>query len=93
LLHDPKFLLLDEPTVGIDPILRQAIWEQLYKMRDKGTSIIVTTHVMDEAAKCNRSALIYNGSLIYDDTTENLLAKTKGGQIEELFFMAKEVRQ
>ncbi len=90
LLHNPRFLLLDEPTIGIDPILRQTIWEQFYKLRDSGVCIIISTHVMDEAVKCNRTALIYNGSLIYNDTTANLIAKTKDGNIEDLFFMAKE---
>ena len=89
LLHNPKFLILDEPTVGIDPILRQTIWEQFYKLRGEGVCIIVTTHVMDEAVKCSRTALIYKGSLIFYDTNENLLKKTKNGNIEELFFMAR----
>lgn len=93
LLHEPKILILDEPTVGIDPILRATIWEQFYKLRDEGACIVVSTHVMDEAAKCNKTALIYNGSLIFDDTTENLTAKTKNGNIEELFFMAQEVQK
>ncbi len=92
LLHNPRFLLLDEPTIGIDPILRQTIWEQFYKLRDSGVCIIISTHVMDEAVKCNRTALIYNGSLIYNDTTANLIAKTKDGNIEDLFFMAKEAQ-
>ena len=90
LQHNPNYLLLDEPTVGIDPILRQAIWEQFYRLRDAGACIIISTHVMDEAMKCDRTALIYNGSLIYNDTTANLIAKTKNGNIEDLFFMAKE---
>ncbi|NCB52616.1 MAG: ABC transporter ATP-binding protein [Clostridia bacterium] len=89
LLHNPKFLILDEPTVGIDPILRQTIWEQFYKLREEGVCIIVTTHVMDEAVKCSRTALIYKGALIFYDTNENLLKKTKNGNIEELFFMAR----
>lgn len=92
LLHKPDILILDEPTVGIDPILRQTIWDQFYKLRDKGTCIIVSTHVMDEAVKCNNTALIYNGTLIFNDTTENLIAKTKGGNMEDLFFMAKETQ-
>jgi len=89
LLHGPKFLLLDEPTVGIDPILRQTIWEQFRKLSAHGVSVIVSTHVMDEAEKCNRTALIYNGLLVANDTTENLLAKTPNRNIEELFFMAR----
>lgn len=93
LLHNPKILILDEPTVGIDPILRATIWEQFYKLRDEGACIIVSTHVMDEAAKCNKTALIYKGSLMFDDTTESLVAKTKNGNIEELFFMAEEAQK
>lgn len=93
LLPEPEILILDEPTVGIDPILRRTIWDKFQKLRDEGACIIVATHVMDEAAKCNHTALIYNGALIYDDTTENLLAKTKNGDLEELFFMAKEMQK
>jgi ABC-2 type transport system ATP-binding protein len=89
LIHQPSFLLLDEPTVGIDPILRKTIWDQFYRLRDKGTAIVVTTHVMDEASKCDRTALIYQGKLVADDTPENLMAKTVNGNIEEIFFMAK----
>jgi len=92
LLHKPKFLLLDEPTVGIDPILRQEIWNQFHILRDNGAALIVSTHVMDEAAKCDRAALIYEGALVADDSTRNLAAKTKNGDIEELFFMAKEAK-
>jgi ABC-2 type transport system ATP-binding protein len=92
LLHSPRYLLLDEPTVGIDPILRKSIWDQFYKLRDSGVSIIISTHLMDEATKCNRTALIYDGALIYNDTTANLLAKTEDGNIEGLFFTAREAR-
>ncbi|MCL6617772.1 MAG: ABC transporter ATP-binding protein, partial [Anoxybacillus ayderensis] len=64
LLHEPEVLILDEPTVGIDPLLRQAIWEELERIRERGTTIVVTTHVMDEAEKCMRLAMIRNGRLI-----------------------------
>lgn len=90
LIHNPKFLLLDEPTVGIDPILRQSIWNRFAELKNEGHSLIISTHVMDEALKCERCALIYNGHIIYDDKTENLLNRTKNGSIEELFFMAAE---
>jgi ABC-2 type transport system ATP-binding protein len=88
LLHKPQFLLLDEPTVGIDPILRQEIWQQFHQLQSEGVTLIVSTHVMDEAAKCGRTALIYEGEIVADDETEKLLERTNGN-IEELFFMAQ----
>jgi len=87
LVHEPEVLLLDEPTVGIDPVLRRAVWDELHKLGQAGKTILVSTHVMDEVAQCEKAALIYNGSLIEYDTVEKLLAKT-GGKIEELFFVA-----
>ncbi len=89
LLHDPNILLLDEPTVGIDPVLRKVIWDQFEALRLAGKTIVVSTHVMDEAARCQRAALIYNGNLIENDSLENLKAKTKNGSLEELFFNAR----
>lgn len=85
LLHSPKVLILDEPTVGIDPILRMKIWEEFYQLKEQGKTILVTTHVMDEAIKCDRLGLIYNGEIIDCDTVDNLLARTKNNTIEELF--------
>lgn len=90
LLHNPRFLLLDEPTVGIDPVLRKTIWDRFTQLKKEGHCLIISTHVMDEALKCERCALLYNGRIIYDDQTENLLKKTPNGSIEELFFMAGE---
>jgi ABC-2 type transport system ATP-binding protein len=91
LLHDPAILLLDEPTVGIDPVLRQSIWDRFDQLRKLGKTLIVSTHVMDEATRCQRVALLYNGRLIEHDTVPNLLAKTPDGQMESLFFMAEKV--
>lgn len=88
LLHEPEVLLLDEPTVGIDPVLRKAIWVQLRKLKEQGKTIIVSTHVMDEVTECDKAALIYQGQLIQYDTVSNLLALTKTNKIEELFFLA-----
>ena len=64
LVHEPPVLILDEPTVGIDPVLRKSIWDELYKLNNNGTTIIVTTHVMDEADKCNNLGMIRDGKLI-----------------------------
>ena len=85
LLHEPDVLLLDEPTVGIDPVLRHNIWNQFKAIKASGKTIIVSTHVMDEVTECDKAALIYNGRLINYDSVENLLAKTKSGKVEELF--------
>jgi ABC-2 type transport system ATP-binding protein len=85
LMHRPKLLVLDEPTVGIDPLLRKKIWDEFNRLKDQGITIIVTTHVMDEAIKCDRLGLIYNGSILDCDTVETLLSKTKNHTIEELF--------
>ena len=85
LLHSPKILILDEPTVGIDPILRKKIWDEFYSLKEQGKTIIVTTHVMDETAKCDRLALIYQGGIIDGDTVSTLLGRTENHSIEELF--------
>lgn len=92
LLHKPDILFLDEPTVGIDPILRKKIWEQLEFIKEQGTTIVVTTHVMDEALKCDRLALLYYGSVLDCDTVTNLLSKTDNGTIEELFLNREGVK-
>ncbi|TCI24303.1 ABC transporter ATP-binding protein [Exiguobacterium sp. SH5S4] len=88
ILHQPDVLFLDEPTVGIDPILRRQIWEQFQTIRAGGTTIIVSTHVMDEVLECDRAALIYNGRLIAYDTVTRLLEQTENGRVEELFLIA-----
>jgi ABC-2 type transport system ATP-binding protein len=85
LLHSPKVLILDEPTVGIDPVLRKKIWDEFYELKKQGKTIIVTTHVMDEAIKCDRLGLIYDGGIIACDTVGALLGRTKNNTIEELF--------
>jgi ABC-type multidrug transport system, ATPase component len=85
LLHSPTVLILDEPTVGIDPLLRKKIWDEFYKLKETGKTIVITTHVMDEAIKCDRLGLIYNGKIIACDTVKNLLDKTQNHSIEELF--------
>lgn len=90
LINNPKVLLLDEPTVGIDPILRRTIWDKLKNLKATGTTIVVSTHVMDEVSECDKAALIYNGRLINYDNVENLMAKTRTGKVEELFFIAAE---
>lgn len=85
LLHKPSILILDEPTVGIDPVLRKSIWNELYRLRDSGTTIIVTTHVMDEVEKCDTIGMIREGRLIALDTPQALRSATSSSSLEEAF--------
>jgi len=88
LIHEPDVLLLDEPTVGVDPVLRRSIWNQFKDMKKAGKTIIVSTHVMDEVYECDKAALLYHGKLISYDTVASLLDETESGKVEELFFKA-----
>lgn len=72
LLHDPHILFLDEPTSGVDPLMRQKFWEEIYTLAQEGKTIFVTTHYMDEAEHCSRLALIISGTIIALDTPYNL---------------------
>lgn len=85
LLHDPPLLMLDEPTVGIDPLLRRKLWAEFARQRAAGVTLVVTTHVMDEIANCDRAALINNGRLLACGSVEELTALGRGN-IENLFF-------
>ncbi|MDM5433451.1 ABC transporter ATP-binding protein [Bacillus hominis] len=87
LLHEPEILILDEPTVGIDPLLRKSIWEKFYDLKKKGTTIIVTTHIMDEAEFCERLGLIREGNLVAIGTPEELKKQTSSGRIEDVFML------
>ena len=86
LLAEPELLILDEPTVGVDPILRRKIWDQFRELKTQGKTIIITTHVMDEAELCDRVALVYSGGIIACDTVDALLNRTEHRSLEELFF-------
>ena len=85
LLHKPELILLDEPTVGIDPLLRQQIWVELRKLAAGGTTIVLTTHVMDEAEKCHRLAMMRDGNIIAQDTPAALMQATGKKTIEDAF--------
>jgi len=88
LLHGPDVLLLDEPTVGIDPVLRRTIWEEFARLRAEGRTLVVTTHVMEEADRCDRAGLLYGGHLIASGEVGALKASAPGGTLEDLFFQA-----
>ncbi|EIR4022344.1 ABC transporter ATP-binding protein [Enterococcus faecalis] len=89
LLSNPDLLILDEPTVGIDPSLRVSIWNQLKELANDKKGIIVTTHVMDEAEKCDYVGLIIEGKLFAFGTPKELKEKFKVSSIEEVFLKAE----
>ncbi len=72
ILHDPPILFLDEPTSGVDPLMRRNFWDIIYKFSEEGRTIFVTTHYMDEAEHCNRIALIISGEIIALDSPDAL---------------------
>lgn len=88
LVHDPKLLILDEPTVGIDPELRQSVWEELLQLKALGKTIVLTTHVMDEAAKCEVIALVRNGGILASGSPAELIAKYDAADLEGVFLAA-----
>ena len=89
LLNDADTLILDEPTAGIDPLLRKTIWDEFHRLNDEGKTIIVSTHVMDEIRLCDKAALLYRGAIVAYDEVTALLAQTSDGNIEELFLKSE----
>lgn len=89
LLGSPQLLILDEPTVGIDPSLRKKIWQELMALRDKGVGILVTTHVMDEAELTDKVVLLLGGKIIAFDSPKNLKESYGVSSIEEVFLKAE----
>lgn len=93
LIQDPQVLILDEPTVGIDPELRLSIWQELYRLKNDGKTILVTTHVMDEAEKCDELAMIRDGRLITSGSPAELKEQYGIQSLEEVFLKAGSVGQ
>ncbi|MEZ7504469.1 ABC transporter ATP-binding protein [Flavobacterium sp. Arc2] len=75
LIHKPKVLFLDEPTTGVDPVSRKEFWEMLKRLQQRGITILVSTPYMDEAALCDRIALIQKGTILKIDTPANIISK------------------
>lgn len=85
IVHNPEVLILDEPTVGIDPLLRHDIWEELEMMRKNGTTILVTTHVMDEADRCQKLAMMREGRILASGTPDEIRKRYHVVSIEAAF--------
>lgn len=85
LIHKPRLALLDEPTVGVDPELRLAFWEYFARLAAEGTTIIVSTHHLDEAVRCDRLGMIRAGRTIAEDTPRHLMNESGATTLEEAF--------
>ena len=85
LLHRPDLLVLDEPTVGLDPAHRRRIWEHFRTLAAAGATLLVTTHIMDEALQCDDVAMLRDGHLIAYDTPAALLERTNTATLEDAF--------
>jgi len=91
LVHKPELLLLDEPTVGVDPQLRIQLWDRFRQMAAAGTAILISSHVMDEAERCDRLGLIRFGRLLAEGTVGELKAKAGVERLEDAFLKLSEV--
>jgi ABC-2 type transport system ATP-binding protein len=91
LIHEPQLLLLDEPTAGVDPKARRDFWDEIQQLAGAGLTVLITTHYMDEAERCNRVAYISYGNLLASGTVDEVLKNSKlttwevaGGNLHEL---------
>ena len=85
LLGRPDLLVLDEPTVGLDPVLRRDLWDLFHRLADEGATLLVSSHVMDEAARCDRLLLMREGELVADTTPQELRERTGEQEMEAAF--------
>jgi ABC-2 type transport system ATP-binding protein len=85
-LHEPKIVFLDEPTGGVDPVTRRQFWDLIYAAADRGITIFVTTHYMDEAEYCNRISMMVDGVIKALDTPTNLKKQFHANSMDEVFF-------
>ena len=85
LLAEPELLVLDEPTVGLDPVLRRDLWRLFRSLADAGRTLVVSSHVMDEASRCDRLLLLRDGHLVADDTLDGVLDRTGARDVEQAF--------
>ncbi len=85
LIGTPELLVLDEPTVGQDPVLRHDLWQRFHELADSGTTLLVSSHVMDEATRCDRLLLIREGELIADAPPDEIRERTGTDDLEEAF--------
>ncbi len=83
-IHEPELIFLDEPTSGVDPLARRQFWELLYELSQRGITLFVTTHYMDEASHCGRLAFIYGGRIIAEGSPQQIRSRKMHGMVVEL---------
>lgn len=88
LIQDPPLIILDEPTVGIDPVLKKQVWHELSLLKNAGKTILVTTHAMDEAEKCDELAMLREGEIIAAGTPSELKARFHSASLDDVFLQA-----
>ncbi len=93
LIGAPEVLILDEPTVGLDPVLRVELWDRFHALARVGTTLIVSSHVMDEAGRCDRLLLLRDGELISDSTPAQLRTDGRSHDLEEAFLNVVRARE
>ena len=94
LLGDPEVLILDEPTVGLDPLLRHELWETFHALAAEGRTVVISSHVMDEASRCDQLLLLREGQLVASLTPAELRARTGLDDLEAAFLqLAEEPRR
>src|SRR5690606_26825813 len=93
LLGAPEVLVLDEPTVGLDPLLRVDLWTLFRRLASEGATLLVSSHVMDEATRCDRLLLMRQGRVLADDTPAQLLERTGSRNAEEAFIKLIRTRE
>jgi ABC-2 type transport system ATP-binding protein len=93
LLNEPELLVLDEPTVGLDPVLRRDLWTLFSELASSGLTLLISSHVMDEASRCDDLILMRDGTVLVHDTVERVLARTGTPDVEAAFLRLVEGQQ
>ncbi|MBK5286000.1 MAG: ABC transporter ATP-binding protein [Bacteroidia bacterium] len=93
-IHSPKIVFLDEPTSGVDPVTRRQFWDLIYDAADKGMTVFITTHYMDESEYCNRISIMVDGYIRALDTPRNLKKQFSAASMDEVFYaLAREAKR
>ena len=85
MIHQPRLLLLDEPTAGVDPKARRDFWDQIHRLADEGMTVLVSTHYMDEAERCHELVYIAYGKVLAKGTADQIVTQAGATDLEDAF--------